>query len=80
MLPHMKTLFKIDYQESGLALRMRIPAGTPVRLDASLPRGAGWALPWAGMTRRERQYLEGPGVLILACEMGEDLPNFELLP
>lgn len=76
----MRTLFPILYSETHLKLRMRIPAGTPVRLDASLPRGAGWALPWRGIKRRERQYLEGPGVLILACEMGEDLPNFELLP
>lgn len=74
----LRTIFPILYSEAGMKLKVKIPAGTPVVRAEELPRGY-WAQPWRGIKRRELEYLERVGLLLMGAEVGPDLPNFELL-
>lgn len=74
--PVLRTLFPILYSEAGMGMRVEIPQGTPVVRAEGFPRECYWAQPWEGMTKREREYGEVRGYIILGAEVGPDLPGF----
>lgn len=73
----LRTLHPISYAEHGLTFRAEIPAGTPVRPATDLLGRGYYVQPWKGILKRELRYLNERGMIVLPCEVGEDLPGLE---
>ena len=68
----------VEYKSAPYGKVATIPAGTKCRLATNLPAEDGlryWALPWEGMTERERSWHRNYGFLLAVEDIrGSDAP------